>query len=231
MHNKPHLILIHGALGSKEQFHKLIQSISDNYEIHTFDLPAHGNLAYQRDSLSMYSFANYVRNYIVENNLDKPLVFGFSMGGFVALTLQSQGDYFSKIMTLNTKLEWSLEIAEKEQKMFDPEIILEKVPNYANSLIAIHGEENWKNLLEKHRNMMFDIAKSSPLSDYAISNISLPTLITKGEKDKMVTGDECHNLIAKLSDANYYEFENAEHPIEKMDLGQLTKVMNDFYLK
>ncbi|MFA7326458.1 MAG: alpha/beta hydrolase [Candidatus Kapaibacterium sp.] len=228
MHNKKDIILLHGALGTSQQFTPLISHLESEYNIHTFDLPAHGELAYQADMLSMYSFANYVRNYIIKNNLHKPLVFGFSMGGFVALTLQSQTNIFSKIMTLNTKLEWDKETAEREQKMFDPEIILEKVPHYADMLNAMHGD-NWKNLLAKHRNMMFTIAKSTPLTDYALSKINIPVLLTKGDRDNMVTSEETKIVADKLS-TNYYEFENTAHPIEKIDLNLLSSKIKEFLI-
>ncbi len=228
MHNKKDLILIHGALGTSKQFAPLIELLKSNYNIHIFDLPAHGVLAYQSDSLSMYSFANYVRNYILKNKLQKPFIFGFSMGGFVALTLQSQTNIFSKIMTLNTKLVWNIETAEREQKMFDPEIILEKVPHYADMLISMHGEDNWKSLLDKHRDMMFKIAKSTPLSDYALSKINIPVLLTKGDSDKMVTSEETLAVASKLSDAESYEFENTSHPIEKIDLELLSSKIREF---
>lgn len=228
MHNKKDIILLHGALGTSQQFTPLISHLESEYKIHTFDLPAHGELAYQSDMLSMYSFANYVRNYIIKNNLHKPLVFGFSMGGFVALTLQSQTNIFSKIMTLNTKLEWNKETAEREQKMFDPEIILEKVPHYADMLNAMHGD-NWKNLLAKHRDMMFTIAKSTPLTDYALSKINIPVLLTKGDRDNMFTNEETRLVADKLG-ADYYEFENTAHPIEKIDLNLLSSKIKEFLI-
>lgn len=228
MPNKKHLILLHGALGSRKQFEPLANNLFSEYTIHRFDLPAHGSLAFQRDIISMYSFVNYVRNYILKNEIVKPFVFGFSMGGYIALTLQSQTNIFSKIMTLNTKLEWSTEIAKKEQKMFDPNLIIEKVPKYAEYLKSIHGEKNWKNLLEKHRKMMFDIADSNPLSDYALTQIIIPILLTRGEKDKMVTSEETKSIASKFSKGSYLEFENSEHPIEKMDIELLSSRMKDF---
>jgi pimeloyl-ACP methyl ester carboxylesterase len=133
-------------------------------------------------------------------------------------------------MTLNTKLEWDLETAEREQKMFDPEIILEKVPHYADLLIAMHGEENWKSLLAKHRNMMFTIAKSTPLTDYALSKINIPVLLTKGDRDNMVTSEETRVVVGKLSDAEFYEFENTAHPIEKIDLNLLSSKIKEFLI-
>lgn len=227
MPNKKDIILLHGALGTSAQFAPLIGYLESEYNVHTFDLPAHGELAYQSDLLSMYSFANYVRNYIIKNNLQKPLVFGFSMGGFVALTLQSQTNIFGKIMTLNTKLKWDYETAIKEQKMFDPEIILEKVPHYADMLIAMHGADNWKNLLNKHKELMLVIAKSTPLSDYALSKIDIPVLLTKGDKDNMVTSEETREVADKLG-AGYYEFENTAHPIEKINLELLSDKIKEF---
>lgn len=230
MLNKKHIILLHGALGSSKQLEPLADILSSDYIIHNFDLPAHGLLANQRNVLSMYSFVNYVRNYILKNNLVKSYVFGFSMGGFVALTLQSQSNLFSKIMTLNTKLEWTIEIAEREQKMFDPNLILEKVPKYADYLKKIHGAENWVNLLEKHRNMMFDIAQANPLSDNAVSKIDIPVLLTKGDSDKMVTTEETKLLADKLKYSSFVEFENTEHPIEKIDIDMLSSKMKEFFI-
>lgn len=227
MHNKKDLILLHGALGSSTQFAPLIAELGNEYNVHTFDLPAHGNLAHQSGELSMYSFANYVRNYIIKNNIQKPLVFGFSMGGFVALTLQSQANIFGKIMTLNTKFKWDYDTAIKEQKMFDPEKIQEKVPHYADMLIAMHGEGSWKNLLTKHRELMLSIAKSTPLSDYALSNIDIPVLLTKGDKDNMVTAEETKVVADKLG-GEYYEFVDTAHPIEKIDLVLLSSKIREF---
>ncbi|MER3328768.1 MAG: hypothetical protein RIF34_04250, partial [Candidatus Kapaibacterium sp.] len=62
MPNKKDIILLHGALGSSSQFAPLIVKLESEYNVHTFDLPAHGKLAYQSDLLSMYSFVNFVRN-------------------------------------------------------------------------------------------------------------------------------------------------------------------------
>lgn len=228
MPNKKDIILLHGALGTSAQFAPLIGKLENAYNIHTFDLPAHGELAYQSDILSMYSFANYVRNYIIKNNLQMPLVFGFSMGGFVALTLQSQTNIFGKIMTLNTKLKWDYETAIKEQNMFDPEIILDKVPHYADMLIAMHGADNWKKLLSKHKELMLVIAKSTPLSDYALSKIDIPVLLTRGDRDNMVTSEETPAVASKLKNAEYYEFENTAHPIEKIDLELLSDKIKGF---
>ena len=151
------------------------------------------------------------------------------MGGYVALTLQSQTDIFDKIMTLNTKFDWDLETAEKEKTKFDPDIILDKVPHYADYLIKQHGEDNWHHLLAEHRNLMFKIAKSSPLNYNSLSKIKVPVLICRGSDDNMVTFNECERICKQLHNATYYEFANTQHPIEKIDKALLSNKIIEFF--
>lgn len=229
MQNKKQLLLIHGALGTKKQFDELGNLLKVDYDIHTFDLPAHGTLAYQRGQFSMYEFANFVRNYIIQNKLYQPLVLGFSMGGYIALTLQSQSHIFSKIMTLGTKFHWDIATSEKEVKMLDPKKISEKVPHYANHLIALHSEEDWECLLEKHRDLMYEMERFSPLTDYSLRKINIPVFITRGENDIMTSKEESIEMAYKLSKGEFFEFAGAEHPIEKFDNLILSKKIREYF--
>lgn len=230
MPNKKDLILIHGALGSKLQFENIRLHLDSEYSIHTFDLPAHGLLSWQKDQFSMYNFVNFVRNYIIKNELNKPLVFGFSMGGYIALTLQSQCDIFSKIMTLNTKFDWDINNALKQSKMFNPQTIMEKVPEYAEYLISLHSKENWEFLLDKHKNLILNIPNENPLSNYALGKINIPILLTKGENDNMVTESETKEVMKNIQKSEYFQFDNVGHPIEKIDSLILTNKIKEFLI-
>lgn len=228
MQNKKHLILLHGALGSLKQFDKIKDYLDSDFIVHCFDLPAHGSLSYQRTQSNILNFVNFVRNYIFKNKLEKPYVFGSSMGGYIALTLQSQSNIFSKIMTLNTKFEWNTQNAENQAKMFNPQIILEKVPHYAEYLISLHSTENWEYLLDMHKNLISNLPQENLLTDYALNKIAIPVLLTRGEKDNMVTEFETLNVMEKLKNCEYYMFQNTEHPIEKIDTLLLTNKIIDF---
>jgi pimeloyl-ACP methyl ester carboxylesterase len=228
MQSRKPLLLIHGALGSKRQFIELSNLLEDTYQVHAFDLPSHGELAWQEGQFTMFEFANYIRTYIEQNRIENPLAFGFSMGGYALLTLQSQANIFEKIMTLNTKFEWNKETAEREVKMLDSQKIIEKVPHYADYLISLHSEENWKKLLEKHKRLMYDMGGSNPLSHYALSKIHIPVSIMRGDKDQMTTKTESIEVAYQLARGEYSELENTEHPIEKIDKQELSNRIRDF---
>lgn len=230
MQNKRDIILLHGAIGCSKQLDVIAEALGDNYIIHRFDFPGHGSKANQASNFSIYNFVNYLRNYILSNKLINPLVFGYSMGGYVALTLESFENTFDKIMTLNTKFDWSKETAEKEKKMFIPELIEKKVPHFAEKLIAMHGGENWKRLLSYHRNLMDDIAMENVLTFNLLNRINKKVLICRSENDEMVTKSESTNVTEKIKDAKYYEIQNSRHAIEQIDIEILINKMNQFFI-
>lgn len=229
MQNKRDIILLHGAIGCSKQLDVLDSFLSEKFVIHRFDFPGHGSKANQASNFSIYNFVNFLRNYILDSNLIKPFVFGYSMGGYVALTLESFENTFDKIMTLNTKFDWSKETAEKEKKMFIPELIEKKVPHFAENLIAMHGDENWKRLLSYHRNLMDDIADENVLNSNLLKKIDKEVLICRSEKDEMVTKSESINVTGKIKGAEYYEIENSRHAIEQIDIEILVNKMNQFF--
>ena len=77
-----------------------------------------------------------------ENYIQTIDIFGYSMGGYVALWLaRFYPDRVGKIFTLGTKLKWNDEEAEKEIKMLNPEKVELKVPAFAQQLAERHGEQ------------------------------------------------------------------------------------------
>ncbi len=229
MQNKKDLLLLHGAIGSKKQLDVLVERLAGDYKIHRFDFPGHGENANQSSQFSIHNFVNYIHNYILENNLVKPSVFGYSMGGFVALTLEVKEQVFGDIMTLNTKYQWDRETANREKKMFIPEVIEQKVPHFADKLKLVHGEENWARLLEYHRNMMDDISENTPLPDYLLKRINSRVLISRSANDEMVTRQESENVVNLINNSVYFEIANSRHAIEQIDIDVLINKMNEFF--
>lgn len=229
MQNKKDLLLLHGAIGSKKQLDVLTERLVGDYKIHRFDFPGHGENANQSSQFSIHNFVNYLHNYILDNKLVKPSVFGYSMGGFVTLTLEAKEQVFGDIMTLNTKFQWDRETAQKEKKMFIPDVIEQKVPHFADKLKLVHGEDNWARLLEYHRSMMDDISESNPLPDYLLQRIDTRVLISRSANDEMVTKPESENVVNLLNNSNYFELANSRHALEQMDIDELINKMNEFF--
>lgn len=224
-----HLLLLHGAIGAKEQLMPLAEKLKSSYIVHTLNFSGHGGEP-MPTNFSIEIFANDVLNYLDKNNIDKINIFGYSMGGYVSLYLaQKHPSRINKVMTLATKFHWTEETAEKEIKMLNPEKIQEKLPEFAKTLEDRNKPNDWKLALKSTAEMMIALGKKNTLqlSDY--QNIEHQTLISIGDKDSMVTLEETIAVYRQLKNANFIVLSNTQHPIEKVELERLSKEIQLFF--
>ena len=214
---KKNLILLHGALGSSKSFDALIPHLSQGFNLIIPDLKWHGSRSSSASGFKMQDLVDDFEEFLNQNAIQSAYVFGFSMGGYVALSLaQKKPNYFNSIMTLGTKLDWNPQQAEKESKMLNPEKIKEKVPQFAKHLGALHGE-NWMHLCVQTAEMMINLGANPLLSTDTISTIDLEIRLCLGDKDNMVSLEETLAFYKALSNGQLQVFPNCQHPIEKVD--------------
>lgn len=129
------IILLHGALGSSGDLNALSKVlIRRGLSVSSFSFSGHGKTSLG-PAYGIEQFALELEHHILENSLKNSSVFGYSMGGFVALYLASkQKKIIKSIVTLGTKFNWSKDAVERELKMLNPELILAKVPSFAKTL-------------------------------------------------------------------------------------------------
>lgn len=223
------LLILHGALGAKAQFSELSTILSEHYDIETMDFYGHGEDS-SNEAFSINGFADQVADKLSELGWIQPLVFGYSMGGYVALKLEStHPNSFESIVTLGTKFDWTLESSAKEVKMLNPSVIEEKVPHFAESLAVLHGKENWKTVMHRTAQMMLQLGEEPALTNTAISAIGIPVVLLRGSEDKMVTSEETEAIKLHLPKSFYTELEKTVHPIDQIKKYDLAKTLLHFF--
>lgn len=224
---KPVLVLLHGALGSKAHFSGLIPHLSDQFEVFTLNLKGHGgNLSDSEFSIDLFS-KNLV-DFLVGHELKKVAVFGYSMGGYVALYAALRHTaYFEQIVTLGTKFDWNLAAAEKEVKMLNPEVIEEKVPRFAENLKNLHLPADWKKVMSKTAQLMKNMGNQPPLSTADFAQIFTPVTIGIGDADKMVTQAESKLVADALPNSTYQILPNVIHPIDRVPVDILVDYLKN----
>lgn len=85
-HGKP-VIFIHGFCETKEMWEKYIQTFSPYYRIICPDLPGFGETPWYEEEITLEETARMLREWIIELNLERPVVIGHSLGGYVSLAL------------------------------------------------------------------------------------------------------------------------------------------------
>ncbi|SDJ39379.1 alpha/beta fold hydrolase [Chryseobacterium jejuense] len=224
----PNLVLLHGALGHSEIFNSYLNSLSVYFTIHTPLFSGHGDNELPADGISIEKYTHELAEYCTENNLKDVYFLGHSMGGYVALCYaMKHPENVNSIMTLGTKFDWTEEQALKESKMLNPDIILEKIPQYAQLLEKQHGLK-WKQLLSAIADLMIDLGKKPPLKDH-LASIDTPVQIMVGDKDNMVTLEESAHVYRSLPNAKLAVLPETKHPMDKVRPNLLLNLIKDFW--
>jgi pimeloyl-ACP methyl ester carboxylesterase len=222
------IILLHGAIGAVDQLEPLKSELTAlGYTCYSFNFSGHGPTPYA-ESFGIKQFSVELEKFIAGNTLEKPDVFGYSMGGYVALYLASQQpELIGKIITLGTKFDWDPIIAQGEAKMLDTQIIMDKIPKFAASLKQRHGD-NWELLMKKTAAMMIDLGNENLLDEETLAKITNKVWIGLADADSMVSAEETDLAVSGIKNAQRYTLENTKHPIESVDKKKLAELISGF---
>lgn len=227
------LILLHGAIGSSAQLEKLANSLIHNFNITLLNFSGHGGKEITDEPFNIKLFADDVLYMLDKSGINKPDVFGYSMGGYVALYIARHfPDKLNRIFTLATKFDWNPESSLKESKMLDPEKILDKLPEFANELSKRHSPADWKKVLHKTAEMMIDMGKGNNLTNLKKEDLALiknEVRISVGDRDKMVSIEESMNAFRSLGNGSFYVIPDTPHLIEKVSVERLSEEIKLFF--
>lgn len=221
------LLLLHGALGSRDQFTQLAQILEPAFKVYSFNFSGHGDNRSDK-AFSIELFVNDIFKFLKNNELDSVHIFGFSMGGYVALQLVK--DYpalVGKIITLGTKFNWTKESAEKEIKLLEPEVIEQKIPKFAEMLKIRHLPMDWKKIMKKTSLMMSELGNGSAMKADDFRKIENNVLICLGSEDNMVTQAESLEVVSFLKNGKFQSINGFKHPIESVNMEILAQVIVD----
>lgn len=160
-----------------------------------------------------------------EKNIESIDVFGYSMGGYVALYLaKNYSNRIGKIITFGTKFNWSPEIALIETKMLNAD----KIPAFADVLLKRHNPIDWRLVLSKTSQMMLEMGDNNPLKLKDYQNIKHQVKIGLAIDDEMVSKEETMDVYNALPHSTFYSLPNSKHPIEKVEIKTLTEEIVSF---
>ncbi|RYD56503.1 MAG: alpha/beta fold hydrolase [Sphingobacteriales bacterium] len=223
------LLLLHGAIGAADQLQPLADNLSKLYDVHTLSFSGHGGNAFPEHTFSIALFAQDVLGYMQQKDLKQVSIFGYSMGGYVAMYLaKHHPEKVNKIATLASKFHWDEATAAKEVKMLDADKIEAKLPAFAQTLQMRHAPNDWKAVLQRTADMLISLGAENKLKAEDYKEIAHTSLILLGDKDKMVTLEETVNVFRSLPNATMGVMPNTQHPIEQVDVDMLAYFLTRF---
>lgn len=228
MHKSHQTILfLHGALGTAQDLEPLMEIFRERgYETLSFNFSGHGMNATPPSEFRIDLFARDLEAFIRTHDLKEPVIFGHSMGGYVALYHKAnfEDSPIVRIFTYGTKFNWSQKAVRKELPMLVPEHIQEKFPHYAESLRKKHGD-SWRHLLHSTAHMMQNLEKLDGLTREDMAEIDIPVVLILGDQDRMVSTEETQLTSSWIHGCQVKTVSHSKHELERSNLKEIAEIV------
>ncbi len=226
---RPAVLLLHGALGAASSMLPLAERLAPHFTVHGLDFTGHGASPAPKGLLRVETLAAQVGEYVTEHGLAPAHIFGYSLGGFVALCLAaSRPALVSRVATLATKLAWSPDVSAQMARQFDAATIRAKVPKLAESFAATHTGMGWEPLLDATRSMMDDLGATPRLTEDVLRSVTHPVRLAVGDRDSTVSVEETLAVMRALPAGELEVHPGTSHALERMDLDRLSRSLVAF---
>lgn len=221
------IIFIHGFPLNKSMWKKQADALKEDHRVITYDIRGHGNTDYGSEEFSIDLFVKDLIGFIDALEVNKTILCGFSMGGYIAL--KAALDYPTRFIALilsNTNCAADLPQAVINRKR-TIEILKEgTIGRFADeSLKKLFANESINNAIpeiEITRDMFLGTSKQSLCSTLlalsaraetcsALARIKIPVLLLVGDEDVITPPDVARFMHKKIKESTLHIIDHAGH--------------------
>ncbi len=224
----PVIVLLHGYMETIAIWDEFVASIPKDYRIVRLDLPGHGLTGTpDREVISVDFSAQVVHDVLQQAGIEKCIICGHSMGGYVALAFAAQFPGSTNALCLFSSTPNPDAPEKKEGRLREIELIksgklllaaAHGIPNmYApgNDKKFAEKIEETKEIAEIHepdgiigclRGMM-----ERPDRNEFLTSLNKPLLFIFGKQDRFITLETAQGLAAKYPQAKVVWLDNSGH--------------------
>lgn len=223
------LLLLHGALGSQDQFDEITDVISGDRDIYRLNFEGHGQAGPTDSPFRIEYFVENVLGFLDEHGLEAVNIFGYSMGGYIALVLAKEyPKLVNRVATLGTILQWDEEIARRECRYLDPEKIIEKVPHFAEQLNNRHPS-GWQRVVDRTREMLQHLGSHPVIREQDWKELHQPIRLHVGDGDNTAGLNHTIEVYRKIDHAELCVLPGSGHPMAEVNHNILKASINNFF--
>ncbi len=195
------IIFIHGFPFNKSIWNLQVESLKDKYRVITYDIRGHGNSDAGKEDFSIDLFVNDLISLMDALKIDKAILCGLSMGGYIALNAtEKYSERFDALILSDTQCFADTPEAKEKRLKAIESIRKDGVEKYAaesiKNLFASESFETKVSVIESVRELIVKTSEQSlcstllALSDrkdtcHLLSDIKVPVLILVGNEDKI----------------------------------------------
>lgn len=241
------IIFIHGFPYDHTMWKAQVELLKEKYFCVSYDIRGLGESPAGDGQFTMESFVDDLESIINQLKLNKPVICGLSMGGYISLrALERMRDKFSGAILCDTRSEADNNEGKLKRAAGIKRINTEGLAPFVKDFITNCFGDYFKQHKSGELNRI--IEKSSAFNPVGVkgcllamlsrtdttqslSKINIPTLLICGEQDSLTPPTVMKEMFHKIPNAEFVEIKNAGHmtPIENPD--EVNKAILNFLNK
>ena len=215
---KENIIILPGWGNTRPTFEYMIGSLKNNYTIYIIDYPGFGNSSFPNRDLTIYDYADLMKNFINILNIKNPIIITHSFGTRIALILNSKLKIkFKKLIIIDgagikKKRNIFFKVKQISYKLLKKigNILPNKIKNlYIKKLINIFGSEDYKSLNDNMKKTFSNIVNED--LSYLLKDVKSETLLIWGEKDYDTPLCDAIKMNSIIADSGLIIIKNGTH--------------------
>ncbi len=221
-HGRP-LIFLHGFCETHEIWKDFIEPFTSNFRVITLDLPGFGNSEMLPSPFTIDQVSDAVANWLIENQLEKSIIIGHSLGGYVALGLaENHRNLLGSIVLFHSSV-----FADSAEKRKNRDRVIEFVgkngvqPFIDTFVAGLFFNKNDPSINDVHRiasqtKLMTLISYSQAMRDRpdrsaVLKNNEIPKLLIAGEEDALIPIAASKEMDRMAKNLSFFELKNVAH--------------------
>lgn len=195
------ILFLHGWGQSKESMIPLIENLKNNYKCVLLDMPGFGNSCFN-NTKNIKEYTQYIRKFLIENNIIPKYIVGHSFGGKVAVEYYLEYKDVEKLFIIASPI-----LKPKRNLNYYYKIIKYKLKKHLK-IKSNEGSYDYKNCKESMKSFFVSVVNTH--YDKLIKNIEIPTILIWGKNDEKVPIKKAYKLDNKLKNSELYII-NGDH--------------------
>lgn len=231
--NSRAIIFVHGFPFDHMMWKEQLDELSNNYLCVSFDIRGLGDSPAEDGQFTIETFVDDLEVIVDKLKLEKPVLCGLSMGGYISLrAMETIPNKFSALILCDTKSVADDNEGKLKRAAAIKQIASGKFEEFIETFVLnCFGEKFVKDNYVEYRSIIDRSKQSNPRgvkgcllamagrtdTTESLSKISIPTLIICGDEDKLSPPGVMKSMADKISNSKFVLIESAGHmtPIEK----------------
>jgi len=219
------IVFIHGFPFDHTLWDDVIDEFKDEYYCISYDIRGFGETELNTAQFTMESYTQDLESVVLGLKLDKPIICGFSMGGYIALRANERGNYKALILANTTtnsdddkaKLKRSAGISNIDAKGLEPFIDAFFSAAFSEDFIKKEPRKikKIKEYITNFNPIGIKAALLAMLSrtdtTQSLQEIEIPVLLISSENDKVIPKETMKRIASKIKNSTLVSLSGSGH--------------------